>query len=244
MGSTTSPHYRNSTNKPTIFTSGHEMSQSKPKKSATKADKNNFFGQKGLTASDTLRLPMQDGAENYSMEYTPQTAETPSPQDGLTRDYFEKAMEVMANKLIHTWQSTADQIKQEVRDLSSRTSRVEQQCQNITSQQSTTKGVLNNLQKQMEAMENYPTVRIMADLSAATLRRRREFQQVTAALQKQGIRFRWGYPTKIILTHQGETKFLSTPEEGLQALTAWGIPTSTEKGPKPTTRQSRRTQEA
>ncbi|CAH2223757.1 Hypothetical predicted protein [Pelobates cultripes] len=232
MGSTTSPHYRNSTNRPANFTSGHEMSQAKPKKSAIKADKNNFFGQKGPTAPDTLRPPMQDGDENYSMEYTPQTAETPSPQDGLTRDYFEKAMEAMANKLIHTWQSTADQIKQEVRDLSSRTSRVEQQCQNITSQQSTTKGVLNNLQKQMEAME------------APTLRRRREFQQVTAALQRQGIRFRWGYPTKIILTHQGETKFLSTPEEGLQALTAWGIPTSTEKGTQPTTRQSRRTQEA
>ncbi|CAH2312031.1 Hypothetical predicted protein [Pelobates cultripes] len=56
------------------------------------------------------------------------------------------------------------------------------------------------------------------DLSVATLRRRREFQQITATLRDQGIRYRWGYPTKIILTRYGETKSFSTPEEGLKML--------------------------
>ncbi|CAH2293524.1 Hypothetical predicted protein, partial [Pelobates cultripes] len=82
------------------------MAQSKPKKTAAKADKLSFFGQKGATASEAARLTTQDGAENYNAESAPHTEEKPRSPEGLTRDCFERAMEAMAEKLISTWKST------------------------------------------------------------------------------------------------------------------------------------------
>ncbi|CAH2223743.1 Hypothetical predicted protein, partial [Pelobates cultripes] len=61
--------------------------------------------------------------------------------------------------------------------------------------------------------ENYATIKILADLSAATLKRRRDFQPVTEELRRAGIRYRWGYPTKLLITKSGEINVASTPEE-------------------------------
>ncbi|CAH2330501.1 Hypothetical predicted protein [Pelobates cultripes] len=63
----------------------------------------------------------------------------------------------------------------------------------------------------------------MADLSPATLRRRRDYIQTTTALRNHGIRYRWGFPTKLILTKSGKTSIISSPEEGLQLIETWGL---------------------
>ncbi|CAH2285558.1 Hypothetical predicted protein [Pelobates cultripes] len=71
--------------------------------------------------------------------------------------------------------------------------------------------------------EHYPSIRIMADLSAAMLRCRREFQQVTSEMRNQGIRYRWGFLTKFNITKNREAVIISKPEEGLIALKRWGF---------------------
>ncbi|CAH2324965.1 Hypothetical predicted protein [Pelobates cultripes] len=225
----------------------------------------------------------------------------------------------MATKLITTWQTTAEQIKREVRDLSIRTTSVEQHCAELSTAQGDLSQQLKALQYQMEHMEarvadqedrarrnnlrlrgvpetvltdelqiyvqglllayapdiptdmllvdrvhrvtkpkqlpdsvprdvllrvhfyhikeliprthhsradppeDYSTIRIMADISAATLRRRREFLHTTTELRTHGIRYRWGFPTKIILTKNGKTVQISTPDEGKKLLASWGL---------------------
>ncbi|CAH2319345.1 Hypothetical predicted protein, partial [Pelobates cultripes] len=91
--------------------------------------------------------------------------------------------------------------------------------------------------------DDFPTVRMMADLSAATLRRRREYQNVTTELRSRGIRYRWGFPTKIIVTRNGDTTIITSPEEGMKKLENWGPknpgPGTTRRPPK----QGRKPQE-
>ncbi|CAH2247482.1 Hypothetical predicted protein [Pelobates cultripes] len=71
----------------------------------------------------------------------------------LTKDHFEQAIEAMSAKLIQTWQSTADQIKKEVRDLSNRTLSVEAQCQDLTTTQTELSDHIQILQQKVEEME-------------------------------------------------------------------------------------------
>ncbi|CAH2221992.1 Hypothetical predicted protein [Pelobates cultripes] len=56
----------------------------------------------------------------------------------------------------------------------------------------------------------------MADISPAALHRRRDYTQTTTALRNHGIRYQWGFPTKLILTKNGKTSIISSPEEGSQ----------------------------
>ncbi|CAH2224271.1 Hypothetical predicted protein [Pelobates cultripes] len=90
--------------------------------------------------------------------------------------------------------------------------------------------------------EEYPTVRILADLSAATLRKRREYQQVTTELRNRGLRYRWGFPTKLIVTRNGDTKILSNPEEGIKTQAEWGPLCSIPKDTQRSLGQGRRSQ--
>ncbi|CAH2293716.1 Hypothetical predicted protein [Pelobates cultripes] len=46
---------------------------------------------------------------------------------------------------------------------------------------------------------NYADVKIFVDLSTATLKKRKAFHQVTATLQDHNIRYRLGYPTKLLM---------------------------------------------
>ncbi|CAH2254193.1 Hypothetical predicted protein [Pelobates cultripes] len=83
--------------------------------------------------------------------------------------------------------------------------------------------ILRTHRSRADPHEDYSTIRIMADISAATLRCRREFLHTTTELRTHGIRYRWGFPTKIILTRNGKTVQISTPEEGKKLLASWGL---------------------
>ncbi|CAH2276784.1 Hypothetical predicted protein [Pelobates cultripes] len=72
--------------------------------------------------------------------------------------------------------------------------------------------------------EDYPTVKIFNDLSAATLKKQRAFQQVAEALRQHGTKYRWGYPTKMLIQQGGVFKPVHTREEGIKLLKEWGIP--------------------
>ncbi|CAH2306632.1 Hypothetical predicted protein [Pelobates cultripes] len=81
--------------------------------------------------------------------------------------------------------------------------------------------ILRSCRTRARPPEEYATIRIYADLSAATLRRRKEFSQVTGALRAHGIRYKWGFPTKLIITKEGKTTVIQTPEDGEQKLQGW-----------------------
>ncbi|CAH2283384.1 Hypothetical predicted protein [Pelobates cultripes] len=72
--------------------------------------------------------------------------------------------------------------------------------------------------------EDYPAVKLFNDLSAATLRKRRTFHQVAEALRQHRTKYRWGYPTKMLVQHGGTLRPISTPEEGIKLLKEWNIP--------------------
>ncbi|CAH2254229.1 Hypothetical predicted protein [Pelobates cultripes] len=76
----------------------------------------------------------------------------------------------------------------------------------------------------------------MAALSAATLKRRKEFQETTEELRNKGIWYRWGYPTKLLITKNGGLKIIHTPEEGLKQLREWGLLTGSPKKAGPAER--------
>ncbi|CAH2299912.1 Hypothetical predicted protein [Pelobates cultripes] len=85
--------------------------------------------------------------------------------------------------------------------------------------------VHRSFRSQTDPHPEYPGVRIMADLSAATLRRRRTFNTVMAELRNLGIKYRWGYPTKLSITKGRENVMVHTPEEGKKLLQEWGLHT-------------------
>ncbi|CAH2325640.1 Hypothetical predicted protein, partial [Pelobates cultripes] len=129
------------------------MSTSKSKKSTSKAEKMSFFGQKTAATQETAQAALQDGFGDSDAVFPPAASGVSQTSDYLTRGHFERAMDAMATKLIHTWQSTADQIKKEVRDLSSRTASVEIQCQDLTSTQADLTSHVQTLQNKMGEME-------------------------------------------------------------------------------------------
>ncbi|CAH2300498.1 Hypothetical predicted protein, partial [Pelobates cultripes] len=52
---------------------------------------------------------------------------------------------------------------------------------------------------------------------------RKEFSQVINTLRAHGLRFRWGFPTKVIVTKDNTTQVITSPEDGLRKLQAWGF---------------------
>ncbi|XP_053571813.1 nuclear pore complex protein Nup153 [Bombina bombina] len=66
-------------------------------------------------------------------------------------------------------------------------------------------------------------VQLLPDLSAHTLQQRLHFQPITTALRKANIRYRWGFPTRFIVTKDNQTITISTPSQGLTLLTTWGL---------------------
>ncbi|CAH2301166.1 Hypothetical predicted protein [Pelobates cultripes] len=85
--------------------------------------------------------------------------------------------------------------------------------------------VLRASRNSTEPYGTYAKVKILADLSAATLKCRRDFHLVTEELRRTGIRYRWGYPTKLLITKNGELKIINTPDEGTWTLREWGLAT-------------------
>ncbi|CAH2320012.1 Hypothetical predicted protein [Pelobates cultripes] len=65
---------------------------------------------------------------------------------------------------------------------------------------------------------------MFSDLSAATLRTRKTFQQVIETLRANHVLYRWGFPIHLIASRNGITTVLHTAEEGLNLLHQWNMP--------------------
>ncbi|CAH2226258.1 Hypothetical predicted protein, partial [Pelobates cultripes] len=204
----------------------------------------NFFGHKPSLTADPLQTAGHEERDEAASITPSGTLTDLHIAENLTRSHFEHAMEQMADKLIQTWQQTADQIKREVRDLSARTSAVEKRHTELEAAQTLTSEHLQDLQRKAYARglmrayapdipadmllvdrihrvakpknlpdsiprdvllrahyfhikelvlrahrskadphEDFPSVRIMPDISSATLRRRKDFLRTTTALR-------------------------------------------------------------
>lgn len=66
-------------------------------------------------------------------------------------------------------------------------------------------------------------IQIYPDISPATLDRRRGLKEITTALQSAHIRYRWGFPFKLLVPHNGTTFAASSLREGQEILVKLGL---------------------
>lgn len=83
--------------------------------------------------------------------------------------------------------------------------------------------LMSTARKLSQLPEPFSRVKLFADLSQSTLQARRHLAPVTTALRQHNVMYRWGFPTKIILTRNGVTSIIRTLEEGSVVLKDLGI---------------------
>lgn len=66
-------------------------------------------------------------------------------------------------------------------------------------------------------------IQIYPDISPTTLDRRRGLKEITTALQSAHIRYRWGFPFKLQVPHNGTTLSATTLHEGHEILVKLGL---------------------
>ncbi|CAH2277547.1 Hypothetical predicted protein, partial [Pelobates cultripes] len=79
----------------------------------------------------------------------------------------------------------------------------------------------NRTRKKTDMPAAYQAIAIYADISAYTLRRRKEFAGITTQLRQQQIPYRWGYPVKLIVQRNGRPTTIQNPDEGMKILRTW-----------------------
>ncbi|CAH2319677.1 Hypothetical predicted protein [Pelobates cultripes] len=90
--------------------------------------------------------------------------------------------------------------------------------------------ILKGARNRTNIPAKYSQLQIYADLSAATLQRRREFKETTETLREHKIPYRWGHPVRLIIQRNGTFTHVTTPEEGLKALKQWDLPVRKQRG--------------
>ena len=82
----------------------------------------------------------------------------------------------------------------------------------------------------MRASRNTPNInldgvklQIYPDISPATLDRRRRMKEVTSILQSARIKYRWGFPFKLSIMHNGNTYTVYNVIEGKDLLIKLGL---------------------
>ena len=82
----------------------------------------------------------------------------------------------------------------------------------------------------MRASRNTPNIsfegkriQIYPDISPATLDRRRRMKEVTSVLQSARIKYRWGFPFKLTIPHNGSTYTVFNVIEGKELLIKLGL---------------------
>lgn len=99
--------------------------------------------------------------------------------------------------------------------------------------------------RDIKAVANLPDrfqqISIYPDLSAATMMRRKEFAPFTKVLRDHDIRYRWGFPVKLIIYKDGNTSICQTPAALKDCLSQWNLlstPTNSPPRKRPTMPQA------
>lgn len=77
------------------------------------------------------------------------------------------------------------------------------------------------------------TIKLYADLSKAKMVHRRHLTTIIKVLQNHKIVCKWGFPTKLTVTHQGKSHTIYTLAAGLHLLKTWHIIPEEEPVPTP-----------
>uniref|UniRef100_A0A8C5PN13 Uncharacterized protein n=1 Tax=Leptobrachium leishanense TaxID=445787 RepID=A0A8C5PN13_9ANUR len=77
--------------------------------------------------------------------------------------------------------------------------------------------------KSMPLPSPYAEISFYADLSTATMSKRREFSSFTKILRDHNMAYRWGFPTKILLWREGVLHVIPDPLTGMRLLTDWKV---------------------
>ena len=87
-----------------------------------------------------------------------------------------------------------------------------------------TKEKLMAASRQVEGIPTqYANLQFYADLSQHTLQKRRNLATVTKALRNHKLTYKWGFPTKLIVTKDDREYVMDSLEKGMSMLQAWGI---------------------
>lgn len=80
--------------------------------------------------------------------------------------------------------------------------------------------------------EQFTGISLYTDLSQATIQNRRNLISITKALRNHNIRYQWGAPSKLIVTHKEKQHVILTLDAGLRLLREWNIvPDTTQLDP-------------
>lgn len=77
--------------------------------------------------------------------------------------------------------------------------------------------------KNSQPPERFSRIQLFADLSQFTMQKHKSLLPVTKALHNHTIPYCWGYPIKLIITHEGITTTITSLEEGLALLCSLDI---------------------
>lgn len=78
--------------------------------------------------------------------------------------------------------------------------------------------------KHPQLPEPYQAVKVFADLSQFTIQARKRLQPVTLILRQHNIPYRWGFPTKLLVTRNGVQHVIYSVEDGAAVLKSLEIP--------------------
>ncbi|CAH2222767.1 Hypothetical predicted protein [Pelobates cultripes] len=85
------------------------------------------------------------------------------------------------------------------------------------------KQISSDLPKEVSELGNRTRDYLFADLSAATVARRREFAGITKVLRDHKVIHRWGYPTKLLIWREGKMQAIMEPCKGNETLMTLGL---------------------
>lgn len=79
----------------------------------------------------------------------------------------------------------------------------------------------------------YSAVTLYMDISVATAQKQREFSRVTTVFREHNISYKWGFPTKLVVTYQNQSTNICNPKESIKRLLNWGLLISPPPDPQP-----------
>lgn len=82
---------------------------------------------------------------------------------------------------------------------------------------------MQTARKMEQLPEPFHKVKLFTDLSQHTIRARQRLAAITSTLRQHRILYRWGFPTKLIISRNGTTLIINSLEDGPPVFKALGI---------------------
>ncbi|XP_031747289.1 uncharacterized protein LOC116406722 [Xenopus tropicalis] len=82
---------------------------------------------------------------------------------------------------------------------------------------------LNAFRNKQELPDKYTTLQCYPDLSAHTMKKRKDFAQVTVILREADIPYRWLFPVKLRVVYKDTPYIMDTPQQGNHLLKQWSL---------------------